>query len=230
MMPATTASLPVAPPPVYSSLKEFVRANWRWHVLLTLPFVVTAIYLLSTGLGFMVFWGHDEYGAHWPMMQRLARELPHMNWKYDDTASTPLFQLIGAGAVDVVGPNLQAVRMLNAVFCLGGVFALFGMLCRYRHLAPWTAALLTAAFMMSCYFFGYSFRLLTDGMAVVWCIYAMSRLYRFVDPTQNAGLPTYLWGCLWLGAGDLHPPELHFHGPAVLRDPARLPASPIPAR
>lgn len=170
----------------------------RWHVLLALPFALCALFLLLSGRVFLVFWGSDETLFHWPLILRFARDLPQVDWRYGGTATTPLFHLFSASVVALCGERIQLLRMVNAVVSLGGVLALFGMVRRSRHHPPATAALFTAVFLSSCYFFGYSFRVLTDNMAIVFCILAMSRLYRFAESTHAPRLTSYLWGCLWL--------------------------------
>ncbi len=174
------------------------RALWRWYALLALPFVVCAVFLCSTGRVFPVFWGSDEMDFHWPLMLRFARELPHINWRYSDSATTPLFHLLGACVVRVFGEHIQLLRALNAAVSLIGVFALFGLLRHSQHHRSAVAALLTTVLLSSCYFFGYSFRLLTDNMAMVGCILAVAQLYRFADSAETGRLAPFLWGCLWL--------------------------------
>ena len=179
--------------------RENSRAQlWKACLLLALPFALCAGYLFSTGKAFQTFWGGDELDYHWPLMQQFARHLPQVELRYKITATTPRFHLLGACIVRLFGAGLQTMRFLNMLLSLGGVFVLFTTLYRFRRQPLPMATLLTAVFLSSCYFFGYSFRLLTDNMAIVFCLLAMAQLYRFVDPATTRRLPAYLAACAWL--------------------------------
>ena len=194
----SSLSSPAGPRLEPASPVEPERALWRWYALLALPFVVCAVFLGATGRVFPVFWGSDEMDFHWPLILRFAHDLPHVNWRYTGTAMTPLSHLLGAALTRLFGEHIQLLRTLNAAVSLAGVWALFDLLRRSRHHPAGTAALLGTVFLSSCYFFGYSFRLLTDNMAVVGCILAIAQLYRFAAPAEHRGLAPFLWGCLWL--------------------------------
>ena len=83
------------------------------------------------------------------------------------------------------------------MFSLAAVWALFTLLRRSTRHDPPTAALLTTVFLSSCYFFCYSFRWMTDNLALTFCILAMGQLFRFVDPEEPRQLRAFGFACLW---------------------------------
>ena len=175
------------------------KSLWMWRGLLAAPFLVCLLILLTTGWTFATFWGQDE-ASHWALMQWFAQGLPRFKAAYPCSATTPLFHLAGACLVRLFGPHLQAVRACNALLSIGGVLALFEMLRRSLGHEKATAALLCAVFGSSSYYFGYSFRVLTDNLAMIGCLLAVGELFRFVDPAEEANaLICYLRGCGWCG-------------------------------
>ena len=172
--------------------------GWAWRGLLAAPFLVCLTVLLATGWTFPTFWGWDEVN-HWALIRWFAKGLPRFKAAYPCTATTPLFHLAGACLVRLFGLNLQAMRACNTLLSIGGVLALFGILRRSLKHEKATAALLCAVFGSSSYYFGYSFRVLTDNMAIVGCLLAMGKMFRFVDPAEENPLGCYLRGCFWCG-------------------------------
>ena len=189
-LPNPGGTTPVAPP---------TGRPWRWLLALAAPFVLCQLILLVTGKTLPAFWAHLDEADHWQLTLWFAERLPHFDAVYPYSATTPLFHLLGACLVRLVGPNLPLARVLNTGFSLVGVLALFGLLRRDgRHGLP-TAALLTTVFLTSCYFFSYAFRWLTDDLALTFCILALSELFRFTDPARPDRLRRYLIGCVWVG-------------------------------
>ena len=171
---------------------------WRWSVLLVAPFVVCTAVLLATGWTFPTFWGDDE-NNHWALIQWFAQALPRFHANYPATATTPLFHLVGACVVRLIGPHLPLLRAGNAALSAGGVLVLYATLRRTFGRSLATAALLSAAVGLSGYYFGYAFRLLTDNMAFVGCLLATGQLFRSVDPSEPRPRRRFLYGCLWVG-------------------------------
>ena len=171
------------------------RLLWPWYLAFAAPFALCLLILLVTGRALPVFWAGDEVD-HWFLAGWFADRLPHFHAVYPHTATTPLFHLLGAVAIRLFGPSLTMGRTLNVVFSLTGVFALFGLLWRTMRHSPATAALLSAVYLTSCYFFGYSFRWLTDNLALTFCIFALAQLFRAADPAELRPLRSYFLGCL----------------------------------
>jgi hypothetical protein len=175
------------------------RRLWHWYLTLASPFLLCLAVLLVTGRTLPVFWGDSDEGDHWALTRWFAERLPHFEPIYPHSATTPLFHLVGACVVRLFGPHLVLVRSLNVAISLAGVFALFRLLQRSMRHGPATAALLSGVFLTSCYFFGYSFRWLTDNLALTLCILALGQLFRFADPAEPRRLGSFLCGCLWCG-------------------------------
>ncbi len=170
--------------------------TWKWPLLLAAPFLLCLAVLLVTGWTFPTFWGGDEV-SHWALMQWFSKGLPRFKADYPLTATTPLFHLAGACLVRLFGPNLALVRTCNTLLSIGVVLALFRLLHRRLGQDKASAALLGGVFLSSCYYFGYAFRLLTDNMALLGCLFAMIELFRFVDAAEPRPLVRYLWACFW---------------------------------
>lgn len=185
--------------PVFPAPASLVapRSVWRWYVALVAPFALCLLVLMAKGRTLPVYWGDSDEPLHWSLTRWFAARLPAFEPVYPDTATTPLFHLLGAFLVRLVGPSLTLARALNTAFSVAGVYALFTGLRRiFRH-GPATAALLTSVFFTSAYFFGYSFRWLTDNLALTFCILALGQLFQFADPSKDNYLRSFLFGCMW---------------------------------
>lgn len=216
-----TESVPASGP-----ARGAARRSAVYLALLALPFAACLVFLWSTGRSFTVFWDNDEQD-YWALMQWFAARLPGLDPIYPHSATTPLFQWLGAWAVAGVGPNIQFVRALNALASFGGVVALFATLRRPFRFGPATAALLTATVAFSAYFFGYSFRLLTDNLALTFCLLALRELFLSLDPAEAASRRHFLLGCVWCTATILTRQSFLFLGLPFL---AGLALAPRPLR
>ena len=91
-----------------------------------------------------------------------------------------------AGWGKLVGFELWKLRLLNVAISYGAALALLRLLRRSTSLAELPAFALTLAFALSPYFFGASFTLLTDNLAILFALLALERIHRY-SPGRVAG-------------------------------------------
>jgi hypothetical protein len=99
-----------------------------------------------------------------------------------------------------VGFDLWKLRLLNVAFSYGAALALLRLLRRATPLEPWQAFALTLLFTLSPYFFGASFTLLTDNLAILFALLALERVDRF---RSDASLATFGVACLCIAGAVL---------------------------
>jgi 4-amino-4-deoxy-L-arabinose transferase-like glycosyltransferase len=116
------------------------------------------------------------------------------------SAQTPLFHLVMAGWSKLVGFDLWKLRLLNVAISYGAALALLRLVRRTTSLGPVPAFALTLAFTLSPYFFGASFTLLTDNLAILFALLALERVHRYTQAGSPAAFAT---ACLWTGAAVL---------------------------
>ena len=82
-----------------------------------------------------------------------------------------------AGWGKLVGFDLWRLRLLNVAISYGAALALLRLLRRTTSLGELPAFALTLAFALSPYFFGASFTLLTDNLAILFALLALERMH-----------------------------------------------------
>jgi Dolichyl-phosphate-mannose-protein mannosyltransferase len=105
-----------------------------------------------------------------------------------------------AGWGKLVGFDLWRLRLLNVAISYGAALALLRLLRRTTSLGELPAFALTLAFALSPYFFGASFTLLTDNLAILFALLALERIHRY---SQDGSLGAFAVACLCSGAAVL---------------------------
>ena len=146
--------------------------------LLAAPFVLAVIALDGLTRAIDTFHGTDEGVYHVPTIQAFASQLPTPDLTTYRPAQTPLFHLVFAGLGELFGMELWRLRLINAAISFAAVLVLYRLL-RRRALAPWTACAIALLFAISPYFFGVSFLLLTDNLATLFILLALSALDQY---------------------------------------------------
>ena len=116
------------------------------------------------------------------------------------SAQTPLFHLVMAGWGKLVGFELWKLRLLNVAISYGAALALLRLLRRATPLGQLPAFALTLAFVLSPYFFGASFTLLTDNLAILLALLALERIHSF---SRSGSMSAFALACLCIGAAAL---------------------------
>jgi 4-amino-4-deoxy-L-arabinose transferase-like glycosyltransferase len=162
--------------------------------LLALPFLIGVAVLKGLTLEIDTFHGSDAALYQLPTIMQFREGLDFSDYP---SAQTPLFHLVMAGWGKLVGFELWKLRLLNVAISYGAALALLRLLRRTTSLGPVAAFALTLAFALSPYFFGASFTLLTDNLAILFALLALERLDRYA----GAGSPgAFAAACLWTGA------------------------------
>jgi hypothetical protein len=171
--------------------------GWLFPLLLALPFLIGIAVLKGLTVEIDTFHGSDARVYQLPTILQLSERLDFSGYP---SAQTPLYHLLTMGWGELVGFDLWKLRLLNVAFSYGAALALLRLLRRATPLEPWQAFVLTLLFTLSPYFFGASFTLLTDNLAILFALLAMERIYRF---RSDASLVTFGVACLWIACAVL---------------------------
>ena len=164
--------------------------RWLHPLLLALPFLIGIAALRGLTVEIDTFHGSDARVYQLPTILQLSERLDFSSYP---SAQTPLFHVVMAGWGKLVGFDLWKLRLLNVAISYGAVLALLRLLRRATPLRPWQAFALTLVFALSPYFFGASFTLITDNLAILFALLALERIDRF---RSDASLVTFGLACL----------------------------------
>jgi hypothetical protein len=165
--------------------------------VLAAPFLVAIAVLRGLSVEIDTFHGSDARVYHLPTIMQFAERVDLERYP---AAQTPLYHLLFAGFGKVAGFELWKLRLLNAAISYAAVLALLRLLRRATALEPIQALALTLVFALSPYFFGASFTLLTDNLALLLAFLALER----VDVFRRGGsLPAFALACLAIAAAVL---------------------------
>src|SRR3954451_6453021 len=170
---------------------------WLYPLLLALPFLVGIAVLKGLTVEIDTFHGSDARVYHLPTILQFARQLPGVDLEHYPAAQTPLFHLLFAVWGKVVGLELWKLRLLNVAVSYAAVLALFRLLVRSSGLREVQAFALALVFALSPYFFGASFTLLTDNLAILFALLALGCFERF---RRDGRLAVFAAGALAMGA------------------------------
>jgi hypothetical protein len=171
--------------------------GWVFPALLAVPFLVGVAVLKGLTVEIDTFHGSDARVYQLPTILQLSERLDFSSYP---SAQTPLYHLLTAAWGELVGFDLWKLRLLNVVFSYGAALALLRLLRRATPLEPWQAFALTLLFVLSPYFFGASFTLLTDNLAILFALLALERIHRF---RADGSLVTFAVACLWIAGAVL---------------------------
>jgi hypothetical protein len=157
----------------------------RAALLLAIPFLIGVAVLRGLTVEIDTFHGSDARIYQLPTILQLRDRLDFSDYP---SAQTPLYHLLMAGWGKLVGFELWKLRLLNVAISYGAALALLRLLRRTTALAAAPAFALTLAFVLSPYFFGASFTLLTDNLAILFGLLALERVHRY---TQTRSLAVF---------------------------------------
>jgi hypothetical protein len=166
-------------------------------LLLAVPFLIGIAVLRGLTVEIDTFHGSDARVYQLPTILQLRDGLDFSDYP---SAQTPLYHLVTAGWGKLVGFELWKLRLLNVAISYGAALALLRLLRRTTSLDALPAFALTLAFVLSPYFFGASFTLLTDNLAILFALLALERVHRFA---QDGSIATFATASLWIGAAAL---------------------------
>jgi 4-amino-4-deoxy-L-arabinose transferase-like glycosyltransferase len=166
-------------------------------LLLAAPFLIGIAVLQGLTVEIDTFHGSDAAVYQVPTIMQLREGLHFSDYP---SAQTPLFHLVMAGWGKLVGFELWKLRLLNVAISYGAALALLRLLRRATGLSELPAFALALAFALSPYFFGASFTLLTDNLAILFALLALERVHRYLQDGSPAAFAT---ACLCAGAAVL---------------------------
>jgi hypothetical protein len=147
-----------------------------YKLLLAVPFLIGVAALQGLTVEIDTFHGSDARVYQLPTIELFRERLDFSDYP---SAQTPLFHLVTTGWGELVGFELWKLRLLNVAISYGAALALLRLLRRATPLGPLPAFALTLAFALSPYFFGASFTLLTDNLAILFALLALERIHAF---------------------------------------------------
>jgi hypothetical protein len=173
--------------------------GWLYPLMLAVPFLIGVAALRGLTVEIDTFHGSDARVYHLPTIHRFADQLPGVDLGRYPAAQTPLYHLLFALAGKVMGFELWRLRLLNVAISYLAVLALFRLLLRFG-LERVQAFALALVFALSPYFFGASFTLLTDNLAILFGVLALDRFKR---TCEEPALGAFALGCAWMSAAVL---------------------------
>jgi hypothetical protein len=168
-----------------------------YRLLLAVPFLVGVAALQGLTVEIDTFHGTDAGVYQVPTIELFRERLDFSDYP---SAQTPLFHLVMAGWGKLVGFELWKLRLLNVAISYGAALALLRLLRRATPLGQLPAFALTLAFVLSPYFFGASFTLLTDNLAILFALLALERIHSF---SRSGSMSAFALACLCIGAAAL---------------------------
>jgi hypothetical protein len=168
-----------------------------YRLLLAVPFLVGIAVLQGLTVEIDTFHGSDARVYQLPTIELLRERLDFSDYP---SAQTPLFHLVMVAWGKLVGFELWKLRLLNVAISYGAALALLHLLRRATGLRALPTFALTLAFVLSPYFFGASFTLLTDNLAILFALLALERLLAF---SRSGAAGAFATACLWIGAAVL---------------------------
>jgi Dolichyl-phosphate-mannose-protein mannosyltransferase len=168
-----------------------------YRLLLAAPFLIGVAVLQGLTVEIDTFHGSDAATYQVPTIEHFRERLDFSDYP---SAQTPLYHLVTVAWGKLVGFELWKLRLLNVAISYGAALALLRLLRRATRLGQRPSFALTLAFVLSPYFFGASFTLLTDNLAILLALLALERLHAFSHGGSTAALAA---GCLFIGAAVL---------------------------
>jgi Dolichyl-phosphate-mannose-protein mannosyltransferase len=154
---------------------------WLYPLLLALPFLVGIAALKGLTHEIDTFHGSDGRVYHLPTILQFRDQLPGPDLHRYPAAQPPLYHLLFALYGKAVGFQLWKLRLLNVALSYLAVLVLYRFLDRDLGLGGLRAFALALVFGLSPYFFGASFTLLTDNLAILFGLIALGRFHRFLS-------------------------------------------------
>ncbi len=166
-------------------------------LLLAVPFLVGVAVLKGLTVEIETFHGTDAGTYQLPTILQLRERLDFSDYP---SAQTPLFHVLELAWGELVGFELWKLRLLNVVISYGAALALLRLLRRATPLGELPAFALTLAFVLSPYFFGASFTLLTDNLAILLALVALERVDAYA---REGSFAAFALACLAIGGAVL---------------------------
>jgi 4-amino-4-deoxy-L-arabinose transferase-like glycosyltransferase len=133
---------------------------------LALPFALVVLWLRALTLPFPTFHGGDEQTYHLPVVREFIRDLPSLNLRSYHSPTTPLAYVIFALVGRLISDSVAALRLTNTLASLAASFVLFRFYAGRSDRSRSASLLMALCVSLSPYFFGTSFLVMTDNIAL----------------------------------------------------------------
>jgi hypothetical protein len=168
-----------------------------YKLLLALPFVIGVAVLQGLTVEIDTFHGSDAAVYQLPTIELFRERLDFSDYP---SAQTPLYHLVTVAWGKLVGFELWKLRLLNVAISYAAGLAMLRLLSRATPLGSLPAFALTLAFVLSPYFFGASFTLLTDNLAILFALLALERIHAY---SRSGSMGAFALAALEMGAAVL---------------------------
>lgn len=174
-----------------SNLQRFAANSRALHAaLLAVPFAAVVAATAGLSRAFWVYQAYDEE-VHYLIVVAVARTWPRPVLSGYGSWSGPLVYWLLAGLSRPFGSSLVsgrlAVTVMSWLTCVAA-YVIFRDRLRAR---PWMALVLALLLAASPFFFGQSFRLLTDNPTWLFVVLALERLLAYVQDPRNGKLAAF---------------------------------------
>jgi len=148
--------------------------------IIVLPFLAVLFYSDWLRMAIPTFHDGDEQIYHFPIIKSFSEQLPFPDISDYNSATGPLYHIVLAAGVRLLGLEIHSLRLLNMLFSIIGCIVFYKIL-RLRSDNHLLSALVSIVFSLSPYFFGSSFRLLTDNFAIMLYFASVYFLLKFSE-------------------------------------------------
>lgn len=148
---------------------------WSHWFALALPFLYVWWAMHGLVYQFLSTSVKDEDYYHWPTILQFAQEWPNPDLVNYRSATGPLFHLVFAGLYRL-GFEMWSLRTINMVISYVGIVFLYYTIQKTGASRTYSL-ILSILFGISPYFFGSSFVLMTDNLAVTFAIASLYGIY-----------------------------------------------------
>jgi 4-amino-4-deoxy-L-arabinose transferase-like glycosyltransferase len=148
--------------------------------IIVLPFLAVLFYSDWLRMAIPTFHDGDEQIYHFPIIKSFSEQLPFPDISDYNSATGPLYHIVLAAGGRLLGLEIHSLRLLNMLFSIIGCIVFYKIL-RLRSDNHLLSALVSIVFSLSPYFFGSSFRLLTDNFAIMLYFASVYFLLKFSE-------------------------------------------------
>jgi 4-amino-4-deoxy-L-arabinose transferase-like glycosyltransferase len=171
--------------------QRFVATSRTLHAaLLAAPFVVVIAATSGLRRAFWVYQAYDEQ-AHYQIVVTVARTWPRLVLSGYGSWSGPLVYWLLAGLSRPFGTSLVSGRLVVSVLSWLACVAAYVVFRDRLGARPWVALALALMLALSPFFFGQSFRVLTDNPTWLFVVLALERLLAYVQAPRSGRLAAF---------------------------------------
>ena len=154
--------------------------------LLAVPFLIVIAVYRGLQVTFSDGLIADERFFHYPTILRFANEWPRIDLTSYQSVTTPLFHVLMATVVQLTGPELYKLRLVNVLLSYGAIVAFYRLLRIHFAEQPSDALLQALALTLVPYYFTNCFVLMTDGLSWLLVFLTLMSSLRLVETRRGS--------------------------------------------